>query len=115
MVDCTGIKSCEQIFPVLGVPAVTAGIPGGEPDQDAAAQPPRQLYRVPAHAAWFRYECIHANERTGVPEFFAQGGASRTPRVRACRMPELAQSAHPCSLGVLAACWRRWLPPTLPR
>ena len=71
---------------------MTAGIPGGEPDQDAAEQPARQLYRVPAHAAWFRYECIHANERTGVPEFFAQGGASRTPRVR---MPEQAHLPPP--------------------
>lgn len=37
------------------------------------------LYRVPAHAAWFKYEQIHINELRGVPEYFA-GEPMKTPR-----------------------------------
>jgi hypothetical protein len=48
------------------------GIP---PDEEL----PKVLYRVPAHAAWFKYDQIHVNELRGVPEYFA-GEPMKTPR-----------------------------------
>ncbi|CAL8469788.1 g9330 [Coccomyxa elongata] len=51
--------------------AVGNGIP--------AEEPPKVLYRVPAHAAWFKYDQIHANELRGVPDYFA-GIPMKTPR-----------------------------------
>lgn len=52
--------------------AIVNGIPAEE-------EPPKVLYRVPAHAAWFKYDQIHANELRGVPDYFA-GEPLKTPR-----------------------------------
>jgi hypothetical protein len=39
------------------------------------------LYRVPAHAAWFKYNQIHMNEVKGVPDYFNGQSPLRNPRV----------------------------------
>lgn len=41
---------------------------------------------VPSYASWFDYNCIHAVERRGLPEFFNGRNKSKTPEVYlACR------------------------------
>ncbi len=45
----------------------------------------KELFRVPAHAAWFRYDAVHMMERDALPEFFRSGAsvsASKNPQVR---------------------------------
>jgi len=56
-----------------------AGAPG---DGGAAGE----LYRVPAHAAWFRYNAVNPIERSELPDFFSGKHAARNPAVRA-RVP----------------------------
>ena len=54
-----------------------------QPESSAAQQTlPQQLYRVPAYAAWFRYDRLHAQEVRGVPEYFAAPSPTKSPRVR---------------------------------
>ena len=41
-----------------------------------------ELYRVPAHASWFKYDAIHSLEVKGCPAFFGTApGAKRDPKV----------------------------------
>ncbi|KAK9817370.1 hypothetical protein WJX74_007089 [Apatococcus lobatus] len=56
-------------------PPESGGIP--EPKQEEA----KELYRVPAHAAWFSYTSIHDLEQKALPEFFNGQAASKTPKV----------------------------------
>lgn len=59
----------------LGQPGQVAG------KTDAAAQRlTREVYRVPAHAGWFRWEHVHELERRGVPEFFNGRAPSKTAK-----------------------------------
>lgn len=51
-----------------------AGAPG---DGGAAGE----LYRVPAHAAWFRYNAVNPIERSELPDFFSGKHAARGPAV----------------------------------
>ena len=46
----------------------------------------RELYRVPAYAAWFSYSSIHLTERRALPEFFDGKSPDRTPKVSASPM-----------------------------
>lgn len=46
---------------------------------------PKELFRVPAHAEWFRYDRVHMLERNALPDFFRSGAsvsASKNPLVR---------------------------------
>jgi hypothetical protein len=68
IVPCTG-----------GAGAAGAGARSGT----EADEPARVLHRVPAHAAWFRYDRIHNTERLGVPEFFSGERPTHSLRARA--------------------------------
>lgn len=41
----------------------------------------RELYRVPAHASWYRPNEIHEIEKRYLPEFFNGKSANKTPRL----------------------------------
>lgn len=47
---------------------------------------------MPAHAAWYRYNCIHPVERNALPDFFQSSGSSTSKaRVRKrgpCHAPQ---------------------------
>jgi len=59
--------------------AAAAPVSNG-PQRDSAGQP-QQLYRVPAYAAWFRHDSLHAQELRGLPEYFVGSTATKSPRV----------------------------------
>lgn len=40
-----------------------------------------EVYRVPVHASWFKWNKIHDIERRGVPEFFNGRSSRKTPEV----------------------------------
>ena len=49
-----------------------------------APQPPPhpeggEVYRVPGHSAWFRWDAVHVTERKGLPEFFTGASGTKTP------------------------------------
>ena len=41
----------------------------------------KELYVVPAHASWFKWETIHEIERASLPEFFSGRVPSKTPKI----------------------------------
>jgi hypothetical protein len=54
----------------------------------AAVEPPSEeapkggeVYRIPGHSAWFRWDAVHSIEQKGLPEFFAAGASVKTPAV----------------------------------
>jgi hypothetical protein len=55
------------------------GQAGGKPEAPGQRLT-REVYRVPAHAGWFRWEHIHELERRGVPEFFNGRAPSKTAK-----------------------------------
>ena len=59
----------------------------------AAEEQPQVLYRVPAHAAWFKYNQIHMNEVKGIPEYFNSQSPQKTPRVSELRVPQASSKA----------------------
>ena len=38
-----------------------------------------EIYRIPGHAAWFRWDAVHSVEKKGLPEFFTGTSESKTP------------------------------------
>jgi hypothetical protein len=61
---------------------------------------------VPAYAAWFRYDRLHAQEVRGLPEYFKEASPTKSPRVSAPRAHcTLAASTvlRPCCGGCLRA------------
>lgn len=83
-----------------------AGAPG---DGGAAGE----LYRVPAHAAWFRYNAVNPIERSELPDFFSGKHAARGPAVCAPaptppppRARPGAQAAWPAPAPALWRCAR---------
>ena len=55
-------------------------VDGKEDTRDDAREPlGGEVYRIPGHAAWFRWDAVHAMEKKGLPEFFTGASASKTP------------------------------------
>lgn len=70
------IQGIVNLHFLAGIAEAAAAVGNGIPAEE---EPPKVLYRVPAHAAWFKYDQIHANELRGVPDYFA-GEPMKTPR-----------------------------------
>jgi hypothetical protein len=61
--------------------ATTAAATAADAAAADASAPPAggEVYLVPGHAAWFRWGSVHELERAGLPEFFTNASATKTP------------------------------------
>ncbi|KAH9705488.1 SWI/SNF complex subunit SWI3A [Citrus sinensis] len=51
------------------------------PQYDPNTKPEFELYTIPSHSSWFRWDDIHETERTALKEFFDGSSISRTPKI----------------------------------
>ena len=70
----------------------------GAPQENGGAG---ELFRVPAHAAWFHYNAIHGVERDALPDFFLNTSAAKNSTVHLTRLQLLTSypsygGCHPC-------------------
>ncbi|KAJ4728825.1 SWI/SNF complex subunit SWI3A [Melia azedarach] len=48
---------------------------------DPISKPEFELYTIPSHSSWFRWDDIHERERIALKEFFDGSSISRTPKI----------------------------------
>lgn len=78
------VKEGGGIIPEHHKPFATPGVihPNSNDNMDEGERDTRrELFRIPAHSTWFRWDSIHEIEKASLPEFFNNKSAAKTPKI----------------------------------